>query len=226
MLSEIITGVTLCHYFRNRNSQSLRKIYTRMLHQLRSTLQRPLLDLLMKTINRNPWTRYPCHVPLQHFGKGAPDSMIPYLQGASSVSVQSVEEIKMWIADCLYSRDIELFGELDYWQHPVEFEKLRKGDCEDFSLWVWRKLIRLGYQAEFVAGWVSNTQNELQPHTWVHYQEEETSYLFDPVLICPSQMIRPLAVRTEAYLPEFSMDEELKSYVYAGYYQRLRQDWT
>jgi hypothetical protein len=50
-----------------------------------------------------------------------------------------------------------LFGEADFWQHPSTFERLRTGDCEDFAVWAWRKLIELGYDVDLVAGGVFGT---------------------------------------------------------------------
>lgn len=196
-----------------------------MFQQIRSSLQRPLHGLLLKTISKNPWTRFQCDVPLQHFGKGAPNCITPYLQGNSNVTVHTITEIRDWISNCTYSKDIELFGQSDYWQHPLEFERRRRGDCEDFSLWVWRKLIKLGYRAEFVAGWSGGNPSDYRPHTWVHYHDTEASYLFDPVLCCPQRMIQPLGSMATSYLPEFALDQELKRYVYAGYYNRIHTEW-
>ena len=42
-----------------------------------------------------------------------------------------------WLLGCVYARDRDLFRNPDYWQHPCNFEGLRKGDCEDFALWAW-----------------------------------------------------------------------------------------
>jgi hypothetical protein len=47
--------------------------------------------------------------------------------------------------------DQELLGKLDYWQPPEDFEKRKKGDCEDFALWTWRQLLDMGYGAPLVA---------------------------------------------------------------------------
>jgi predicted transglutaminase-like cysteine proteinase len=34
-------------------------------------------------------------------------------------------------------------------EHPGAFERRRRGDCEDFALWAWRKLAEVGVDAEF-----------------------------------------------------------------------------
>jgi hypothetical protein len=35
---------------------------------------------------------------------------------------------------------------------PEDFEKSRKGDCDDFAMYAWRQLLKMGYNARFVGG--------------------------------------------------------------------------
>ena len=71
---------------------------------------------------------------------------------AQSVPVQSIDDIVAWLQSCEYVTDLDLFHERDFWQHPGTFERLRRGDCEDFALWAWRKLAEVGIDAEFCVG--------------------------------------------------------------------------
>jgi hypothetical protein len=50
-------------------------------------------------------------------------------------------DVRNFLVGCTYVSDTELFGKRDYWQPPEDFEKRRKGDCEDFALWTWRQLL-------------------------------------------------------------------------------------
>ena len=74
--------------------------------------------------------------------------------------------MREFLATCSRVTDKELFGIQDYWQPPDEFEKLKKGDCEDFALWTWRQLLSLGYDARFVGG--SHGRYGIG-HAWVTY---------------------------------------------------------
>ncbi len=174
----------------------------------------------------NPWERFASSVPLNVYGMGARREFRWYFEGQSVVEIQSIEEIQEWLLGCKYVSDSDLFQEADFWQHPCTFEQLRKGDCEDFALWAWRKMVRLGYQAEFVAG------RCLQPgcsdidqghgHTWLVFEKDEALYLFDPIIRERDHMIQPLDAVRHEYIPEVSVDQHFKRYAYAGYYLKRR----
>src|SRR5262245_3087664 len=98
------------------------------------------------------WERVSIAVPPGVFGPGSNHPFAEYFDGASGVPVRSIDDIVVWLQTCEYVTDQELFQERDVWQHPAEFEKVRRGDCEDFALWAWRKLAELGIDAELVVG--------------------------------------------------------------------------
>ncbi len=50
-----------------------------------------------------------------------------------------------------YETDWAQFKVDDYWQTPAEFSVTRKGDCEDFALFIARRLRRLGYRVQSYA---------------------------------------------------------------------------
>ena len=188
-------------------------------------ISRPLSRLLLRTVNiEDAWRRYPKEVPLQLYGAGAQHDFSWYFERPSGVEVSNVEDVLAWLLECIYMRDPDLFNETDFWQHPTTFEELRKGDCEDFALWAWRKLVELGFDAEFVAGRCVGCEQHGAGHTWVHYRKEKKVFLFDPVLRDPALMIQPLTSVRHSYLPEVSVDGRLNRYVYGGYYQLLRNE--
>jgi hypothetical protein len=159
------------------------------------------------------------------YGAGSRRHFSWYLEGRSESEMACVDEMKTWLASCQYISDDVLFNERDVWQHPLTFERLKKGDCEDFSLWTWRQLVEKGYDAEFVAGWSIHPGGEYKGHTWVIYKDEGTSYLFDAVARDLDEMAKPLDSVREWYVPQVSVDQQLSQFVYGGYYDRLRAGW-
>ena len=69
-----------------------------------------------------------------------------------ATEINNFKELRSFLLDCKYVSDEKQFGEDDYWILPHEFEKLKKGDCEDFALWAWRQILNMGYPARFVVG--------------------------------------------------------------------------
>src|SRR4029453_16191642 len=118
-----------------------------------------------------------------------------------------------------YATDTDLFHEPDYWQHPSVFEQLRRGDCEDFALWAWRKLAEMGIDAEFCVGRVRRRdQGEVnQQHAWVLYRVDGTEYLFEPAARHRDFMIRELADAMSVYVPHFSVNRNLRTCAFGGF---------
>jgi hypothetical protein len=117
-------------------------------------------------------------LPLQHYADGLQDDFPVYLRGQSNVGAQSVDAICDWLADCAYQSDREQFGR-EHWQHLLEFEARRVGDCDDYAIWAWRKLIDLGYDARLVVGKCLPMAIPLIGHVWVAYRDEACLYLLD-----------------------------------------------
>lgn len=87
-------------------------------------------------------------------------------------------ELRKFLAGCKYVSDREQFGKDDYWQSPEDFEKSRKGDCEDFALWTWRQLVYMNYEARFVVGKASRYG---EGHSWVTFEEGGKHFLLEPL---------------------------------------------
>jgi hypothetical protein len=100
----------------------------------------------------SPWRRVPMDVPATAFGPGSRWQFSRYFEGTSCVPARSVDDIVAWLRACEYVSDVEQFHEPDLWQQPCDFERRQRGDCEDFALWAWRKLIEIGIEAEFYVG--------------------------------------------------------------------------
>ncbi len=162
------------------------------------------LSKLIVSKNRNPVSLRP-----QHFGPGSTQSFNWYFEGQSQTGTLSINEICYWLQSCDYVRDQALFMKRDFWQHPLTFEQIKKGDCEDHALWTWRKLIELGLKAEFIVG-----DTETERHAWIVFEwSDGKRYLFETTTK-QGQMIHTMASTKGIYKPEFSVDENLNTYCY------------
>jgi len=170
------------------------------------------------TGNESAWDRVTMTVPPKAFGPGSELPFADYFRGESSVRVQSIDDIVSWLQTCEYAGDLELFQKTDYWQHPGTFEQKRRGDCEDFALWAWRKLSEVGVDAEFYVGRVicSDSSEGHRQHAWVVYELDGTSFLFEPAARTASAMIRPLEHAMDGYIPHFAVNHRFETSAFAG----------
>lgn len=105
-------------------------------------------------------------------------AMGTYLTCPGSVVCASIQEIRAFLRTCRYVSDPEQFGVRDYWMHPEDFAQRRRGDCDDFALWTWCALVRLGLDARFVVGEAGYGR---RGHAWVTYREGERTFLLEPL---------------------------------------------
>jgi hypothetical protein len=169
------------------------------------------------TFSGSPWDRVSVDVPATAFGPGSRRQFSHYLEGDSSVTVTSIDDIVAWLGTCEYVSDADQFHEPDYWQEPCAFEQLRRGDCEDFALWAWRKLIDLGVEAEFFVGRVVCDQTGIErQHAWIVYRDRRERYLFEPAARDRQRMIRPWSVVKDAYAPHFAVDHRFVTSAFVG----------
>jgi hypothetical protein len=181
--------------------------FRRALHQLRLRLF-PV---------RDPWVRLPYEAPLVAFGDGARHGFDWVFEGETANTVASLDDIVAWLADCTYESDATLFQESDYWQHPHTFEQLRRGDCEDFALWAWRRLVELGIDADLVIGRRVPPGAENSRHAWILFRKDGDEFLFEPVLCQRGEAVRPAALARGHYIPEFGVTAERRRFLFAGY---------
>lgn len=159
----------------------------------------------------DPWERIPHAVPANAFGLASERDFDHYLQGPSRVQARNLEELCTWLRGCEAMDDSVLFFQTDYWQHPVTFEHLRKGDCEDHALWAWRQLHRIGIPALFMAGlW------ETTAHAWVLIEQSPVPCLLESTAKA-GPMIHALPTVRGAYCPALAVDTSGRTFVYQGY---------
>lgn len=137
------------------------------------------------------------------FRRKAPDAALPigrYIGQPLTLKCQSIADVRRFLVSCKSVSAQDLFGKRDYWQPPEEFERLRKGGCVDFSLWTWRQLLSLGYDARFVGGRAGRYGTG---HAWVEYFENGRCFLVEPQFrMVGEQMPRFTTVR---YSPKLSV---------------------
>jgi len=156
----------------------------------------------------SPWERIQIDVPATAFGPGARRQFVHYFEGDSLVAVSSIDDIVAWLQTCEYVSDVDQFHEPDVWQRPSDFERRRRGDCEDFALWAWRKLIEIGVDAEFFVGRVvcGDDGSVARQHAWIVYRCDDEVYLFEPAARDRANMIQPWCAVKDHYIPHFAVN--------------------
>jgi hypothetical protein len=123
--------------------------------------------------------------------------------------------MRTFLSGCKYISDQEQFGKKDYWEPPEDFEKTRKGDCEDFALWAWRQLLQMGYPARFVAGTASRYG---EGHAWVTFQKDGKNFILEPLYWPLGEKMARLS--TLRHRPRFSVEWDGSSIHYYSHEER------
>jgi hypothetical protein len=132
-----------------------------------------------------------------------------YISQPLSIQCSRMGDVRNFLSSCRYVSDKELFDKIDYWQPPEEFEKRKKGDCEDFALWTWRQLLSMGYDARFVGG---SAGRYGAGHAWVEYFKDGKCFLLEP-LCCRVGYTMP-RLSTMRYQPRISVSWDGKTLRY------------
>jgi len=132
-----------------------------------------------------------------------------YVSHPLTVKCNSIHDIRQFLKRCKAVSDQELFGKRDYWQPPEDFERLRKGDCDDFALWTWRQFLSLGYDARFVGGEAGRYG---AGHAWVTFFQDGKCFLVEPMLRGAGETFPRLS--TVKYKPQYSVAWDGRSLSY------------
>jgi len=100
-----------------------------------------------------------------------------YVSHPLTVKCNSLEDLRAFLRKCRYVSDEVQFGKKDYWMPPQDFERSRKGDCEDFALYAWRQLLEMGFKTRFVGGTVGDSP---LGHAWVTFEKGGKHFLLEP----------------------------------------------
>jgi transglutaminase superfamily protein len=131
-----------------------------------------------------------------------------YVSQPLTIECTTMGDVRRFLASCQYVSDKEQFGQNDYWQPPEEFERRKKGDCEDFALWTWRQLLGLGYDARFVIGSCGRYGDG---HAWVEYFQDGKCYLLESLASRAWTLPRLSTIR---YSPKISVSWDGKTIRY------------
>lgn len=158
--------------------------------------------------NGLPWPKEAAEIHFKAFAQGSLNDFRWYFEKKSQVPVTSIEEICDWLQACQYIHDEHQFQKRDHWLHPTEFEQLRRGDCEDHALWAWRKLVELGYEAEFIVGDMNGDY-----HAWVIFEKDGQAFILETVnkgrdMVSPVERVKAL------YRPDYGVDGYFVTYRY------------
>jgi hypothetical protein len=179
---------------------------------------RPLLDA--EALARgDPWIRLPVEPPLLAYGPGCHDEFGDYLVGSSRVRAATPNDVAAWLLTCRYAPDADLLGDHDHWLHPSTFEVVRAGDCEDYALWAWRKLVELDLNACFVVGIRRQSTGECGRHAWATFHRDGEEYLLDGVERAVRRIIRPIREARADYEPQVGVSPSGHRFAFAGLYR-------
>jgi len=186
----------------------------------------PIFRLLLRLHRaEDDWREIRRTIPFWRFGPGSRHRFSWYFEGESGVSVTSLEDVVEWLVACEYVGDKELFQEADFWQHPRTFERLRQGDCEDFALWGWRKLNKLGIPAEFFVGKVvEKGQASIHGHAWVVFDRGTGPMVLETATRTKETAVAPLDECRDQYRPHYSVDASYRTTAYEGWVTTQKED--
>lgn len=135
-------------------------------------------------------------------------AMGSFLTSELEVHCESLSEVRSFLRGCRYVSDLAQFGVPDYWMNPRDFERVRKGDCEDFALWAWRQLLALGFDARFVVG---RAGYRGLGHAWVTFEDSGHHRLLEPTAAHFKKLSK---LATLLYQPLASVSSENRRPVY------------
>jgi hypothetical protein len=138
-----------------------------------------------------------------------------YVSQELTVHCQSLSELRNFLRGCKPVSDKEQFDRQDYWQPPEDFERTKKGDCDCFALWTWRRLMEMGYDARVVFGKCGRYG---VGHAWVEYFADGQCFLVEPQANRVGEALPRLS--TLSYQPKFSVAWDGKKLCY---YQHAQQ---
>lgn len=123
-----------------------------------------------------------------------------YVSQPLAIRCKNLEELREFLRNCRGVSDKDLFGKEEYWQPPEEFERRKAGDCEDFSLWTWRQLMEMGFDARVVFG---RHGRYGIGHAWVAFFDGNRCFLLEPQYRYLGMKLPRLS--TLRYEPKFSV---------------------
>jgi len=124
----------------------------------------------------------------------ASSSLPTFFDRKLDIQAETIREVSAFLATCQSVQDIDQFRLPEWWVHPVNFERYKRGDCEDHALFAWRVLHDLGHNVRLMLGLVRGTG-----HAWVQLYQDKTSFILETTA---KRDVDPSIA--SGYVPEFS----------------------
>lgn len=196
----------------------------RLLRNVAKFVLSPVMRAALRLFrDEDPWEPLdPQRIAHHRFGQGSIRPFDWYLEGESTVTASTIDDIAGWLLECEYASDESVFNESDFWQHPRTFELLRRGDCEDHALWAWRKLRDIGVASELIVGRWQQAEHK-GSHAWIVFELDGERWLFETVSKSRDSMIIRLDEAKQSYRPELAMSGGLQTRPYTGYLHALHE---
>lgn len=131
-------------------------------------------------------------------------------QKAKLAPLRGWREISEFLLGCLYTRDDAVHERRDVWLHPEDFEKSRRGDCEDHALWAWVQLGRIGWDVRFTVGLQGGGG-----HAWITVFRGTQIRILEATAKRADELLLDLPASGD-YEPVWSVDVQLRFYVHAA----------
>jgi hypothetical protein len=138
-----------------------------------------------------------------------------YILHPVSHRCETLEDLRRFLAGCRFDSDMKKSGKEYRWMPPEEFEQKKIGICVDFSLWAWRQLMLMGYEARFGGGPCGRYG---EGHAWVTFTDEKKHYLLEPQFARVGSTLPRLSVLQ--YKPEISVSWDGKKIRYFVHEER------
>jgi len=159
------------------------------------------------------------HNPMRHFylidgvlrmDRDLVEALERCLAAPLRAEIDDIDDLLAWLVGCEYVHDWRQFPTDDVWVRPDDFERTRRGDCEDHALYAWTWLTRMGLEARLVFGSRDGDEHAID-HAWVALHVDDRWLLVEPTSKAIDTMVRPLD-SVAAYAPRWSVDATLVFY--------------
>jgi predicted transglutaminase-like cysteine proteinase len=132
----------------------------------------------------------------------APPAWTAFLDSLRAMSPrEQMQAVNQWANARPYVEDIVNWGVADYWETPGQF-LARGGDCEDYAIFKYFSLIRLGFSPDDLRVVVVNDTSLKAFHAVLAVRADGETWLLDSQIA----EVEPLAAAVQ-YAPIYSLNE-------------------
>ncbi len=188
------------------------------LRRFRRRLLRPFYGIALRLAPPyEAWTPIDgVQISVQAFGEGSIHPFSSYFEGTLRTPIGTIDDVMQWLRGCRYEADVQQFGVADFWLPPIEFEKSRRGDCDEHALWAWRALSELGVEARLFSGLLVKSSSLRLHHLWVVMRLDGEDVVMEATAKGREPMLIPLTAARDIYQPFCSVDRQFRVQCFGG----------